>query len=150
GLSFVAKRGFFSLIRRAWHSSFRQSLILRAFKATSISPLNPEAILKRSTNASQPEQELRESSASVLNASELGGGIDQLVRVISEDAASKEAKTLGETIHSILVQNQGFKHENEGLRMGIRAALGNEKSLWDCGKPLLLEDNDEHYRGTIF
>jgi len=118
GLSLIAKRDFFSLFWRAWQSSFRQPLILKAFKATGISPLNLESILKRFLGASQPEQESRESSTLVLSALDWRK-IERLVRVVVDDAASREAKKLSQTIYSISTQNQLLKYENEGLRIAL-------------------------------
>ena len=145
GLSSVAKRDFFSLFWRAWQSSFRQLLILKAFEATGISPLNPEAILRRFTRPSLPEQESRESSTSVLSASDWRK-IDRLIRVVAADMGTAKAKKLSRTIHSVAVGKQLLQHENEGLR----AALGNEKRHRKRGKPLPLEQPDEYHGGAIF
>ena len=93
GLSSVAKRDFFSLFWRAWKSSFKKPLILKAFKATGISPLNLESILKRFSKASQPEQESRESTTSALSASDWRK-IERLVQVAVEDAASRGGSIL--------------------------------------------------------
>jgi hypothetical protein len=55
GLASIAKRDFFSLFWGAWVNTMRQPLILRAFEATGISPLDPTTILKRFNQAEPPD-----------------------------------------------------------------------------------------------
>ena len=131
GLSSIAKRDFFSLFWKSWQSSFKQPLILKAFEATSISPFNLESILKRFSKASQPELESRRSSSSVLSALDWRK-IERLVRVVVDNAASREAKKLSQTIYLISIQNQLLKYENEGLRI----ALSTKKKHQKRSKPL--------------
>jgi len=142
GLSSVAKRDFFSLFWKAWQSSFKQPLILKAFKTTGISPLNPEPILKRFSKA-KPES--RRSSSSALSASDWRR-IERLVRVAVEDVASREAKKLSQTIHSISTQNQLLKHENEGLRI----ALSTKKKRQKRSKPLVDDQSTIQSGGAVF
>ena len=120
-------------------------MILKAFKATGISPFNPESILKRFSKASQPELESRRSSSSVLSASDWRK-IERLVRVVVDDAASREAKKLSQTIHSISTQNQLLKHENEGLRI----ALSTKKKHQKRSKPLADDQSAEYSGGAVF
>jgi hypothetical protein len=48
-------------------SSFKENTTINSFKATGISPLEPDIILKRFVNTDPEEQGSRESSASVLS-----------------------------------------------------------------------------------
>jgi hypothetical protein len=50
-------------------SSFKENMIINSFKATGISPLEPDIILKRFADTDPEEQGSRESSASVLSGS---------------------------------------------------------------------------------
>jgi hypothetical protein len=145
GLSSIAKRDFFSLFWAAWQSSVRQPLILRAFEATGISPLDPEAILQRFTKASQPERESRESSASVLSASDWRK-INELIKAAVAIGGGDKAKKLSRTIHSIAIKKQLVDYENKGLRI----ALGSEKRRSKRGKPLQQDEPDEYYREATF
>jgi hypothetical protein len=70
GLSPVAKRDFFGLFWKAWVTTARPQLIQRAFKCTGIYPPDATPILKRFSQETQPEQNSRESSTSVLSASD--------------------------------------------------------------------------------
>jgi hypothetical protein len=45
GLSVIKKSDFFYLFWKAWVGTFTQGLILRSFKVTGISPLQPNVIL---------------------------------------------------------------------------------------------------------
>jgi hypothetical protein len=145
GLSSVAKRDFFSLFWAAWQASFRQPLIVKAFEATGISPLNPDVILSRFSQASLSEQGSRESSTSVLSASDWRK-IDRLIRAAVADSGSPEAKKLSRTVHSISVKKQLLQHENEGLQV----ALNNEKRRRKRGKPLLDKQATEDFGGAVF
>jgi hypothetical protein len=44
GLLSVKKGDFFPLFWKAWVSSFKEDMIINSFKATGISPLNPDVI----------------------------------------------------------------------------------------------------------
>ena len=63
GFISVAKRDFFSILWNAWEASFTSNLILRAFEATGLPPLNPYTILKRYR---APDSASSQSSGSVL------------------------------------------------------------------------------------
>jgi hypothetical protein len=69
GLPPIKKGDFSPLFWKAWVSSFKQSMIANSFRATGISPLEPDIILKRFIDTNPDEQGSRESSASVLSGS---------------------------------------------------------------------------------
>ena len=48
-------------------SSFKETTILKSFKATGIAPLNPNVVLKRFSNTTLDKQESRESLILVLS-----------------------------------------------------------------------------------
>jgi hypothetical protein len=132
------------LFWKAWDSYFKQATILKAFETTGISPLNPDAILRRFTSTDPAEQSSRASSTSVLSASDWRK-IERIVKGAAKAIASKRTCTLSYTIHSISVQNQLLKHEVEGLRR----ALANKKRRKKCGKPLPSEQPEEYHGGAI-
>jgi hypothetical protein len=53
GLSPIKKGDFFPLFWKAWVSSFKENTIINSFKATGISPLEPDVILKRFIDTDQ-------------------------------------------------------------------------------------------------
>jgi hypothetical protein len=111
GLSTVAKRDFLSLFWKAWTSTATPQLIKRAFECTGIWPPNSTPILKRFHQETPPEQDSRESSTSVLSASDWRK-IDRLVRAAVNTGGTNSAKKLSRTVHSISVQKQLLEHEN--------------------------------------
>ena len=52
-LTSMSKRDFFPMFMTAWEASFKKETILKTFQATSLSPFDPEVILKR-FNTRQP------------------------------------------------------------------------------------------------
>jgi hypothetical protein len=123
----------------------RQPLILRAFEATGISPLDPTTILKRFDQAKPPEQGSRESSTSVLSASDWRK-IDRLLRAVVDTGGGDKAKKLSRTVHSISIQKQLVEHENKGLREALQAIKKRSKR----GKPLPLNQPTEYHGGAVF
>jgi hypothetical protein len=69
GLTSMSKRDFYPMFIAAWEASFKEETILKAFKATSLSPLNPEVILKRFNQPAQIGQSSN-SDSSALSASD--------------------------------------------------------------------------------
>jgi hypothetical protein len=145
GLALITKRDFFYLFWGAWVNTMRQSLILRAFEATGISPLDPTTILKRFDQAEPPEQQSRESSTSVLSASDWRK-IDRLLRAVVDTGGDNKAKKLSRTVHHISIQKQLLEHENQGLR----EALVIQKKRSKRGRPLPLDQPDEYHGGAVF
>jgi hypothetical protein len=68
GLTNITKRDFYPMFIAAWEASFKPATILKAFKATGLSPFNPEVILKRFDQPAQLGQ-LSNSDSSALSAS---------------------------------------------------------------------------------
>lgn len=145
GLSTIAKRDFFGLFWKAWITTATPQLIKRAFECTGIWPPDPSPILKRFNQETQLEQGSRESSTSVLSASDWRK-IERLLRSTVRDIATEESRKLSQTVHSISVQKQILEHENQGLR----EALTNKKRRQTKGRALLLEEPDEWHGGAVF
>jgi hypothetical protein len=144
GLLPIKKGGFFPLLWEAWVSSFKETTILKSFKATGIAPLNPNVVLKRFSNTTLDKQESRESSTSVLSTFNWRK-MEQLVRVAVKDQATTEAKKLSRLLHSLQVQNELLHHENNGLR----EALAVKKKHKKHSKPLDLQQRKEYHGGAV-
>jgi len=144
GLVPIKKGNFFSLFWKAWISTFQAELILKSFKATSVSPFNPEVILKRFTT----EQDSRERSTSSTSAfsGEDWRRIERLVRSTVEDQSSKEARKLRSSLHHISVQNELLHNEVRGLRKALSIKKKHKKK----GKPLDLQQRQEYHGGAVF
>ncbi|KAF1941405.1 hypothetical protein EJ02DRAFT_347914, partial [Clathrospora elynae] len=84
--------------------------ILKAFEATSISPLDANIILKRFINTS-PEQTSGETSGSDISASDWRK-IQRVLKGEVKDETNRQARKLSQVIHRLSVQNQLYKHEN--------------------------------------
>lgn len=147
GLTSITKRDFFTLFYAAWSSSFNKTTLVRkAFKATGISPFNPDAILERfkpPPEASRPSSS--SSSSSVLSASDWRK-IERLLQQAVDNLQDSNAKKLSRTIHTISVKNTLLEHENNQLR----EALVNKQKRRQRGKALLLEAPPEYNGGAVF
>ena len=126
-------------------SSFKENTIIDSFKATGISPLEPDFKLKRFIDTDPDEQGSRESSASVLSGSDWRR-FERLVKVAAKDINDQEAKKLSRSFHSISVQNELLKHENRGLR----EALASKKKGQKRSRPLDLQQRKEYHGGSVF
>ena len=145
GLSSITKRDFFRLFYSAWHASFKEKTILKAFKTTGISPPDPQAILKRFNVEDEEKPSSSESTTSVLSASDWRK-IERLLRQTVEDIYDSRASKLSHTIHAISVQKTLLQHKVGQLE----EALINEKKRRQRGKPLLLEAPEEYHGGAVF
>jgi hypothetical protein len=125
-------------------SSFKETTILKSFEATGIAPLNPDVILKRFTSNHPDEQESRESSTSVLSASDWRK-LDRLVKVSAKSSKSEECKKLSRSFHAISTHIQLLQHDVEGLRQ----ALVVKKKQHARGKPLDLQQRKEYHGGAV-
>ena len=115
GLVPIKKGDFFQLFWTAWETSFKESTILTSFKATGISPLDPEPILSRFTNN---DRESRESSHSSLSDSDWRK-IDRLIRSAVNDQSDRDTQKLRQSLHHMSVQNELLKYEVDGLRHAL-------------------------------
>ena len=141
GLSPIRKGDFFPLFWRAWVSSFKESLIKKAFEATGIWPMDPDVILKRFTTT--PE---RESSLSSGLSNSDWRKMDRLVRAAVKDTQQTESRKVRSSLHHLSVQNELLKHENKGLR----EALSHKKKHKKKGKALNLQQRQEYHGGAVF
>ncbi|CAE7021569.1 TolA [Pyrenophora teres f. teres] len=134
GLTLIKKGDFFPLFWSAWISSFTESLILKAFEATGIWPMDANVILRRF--ASTPDAE--RSSSSGLSDHDWRK-LDRLVRAAFNDSHQYEARKLRSSVHHISVQYELLQLENEGLK----EALQHKKKHKKKGKALDLQQRQE-------
>jgi hypothetical protein len=141
GLIPIKKGDFFPLFWSAWKSSFTESLILKAFEATGIWPMDANVILRRF--ASTPEAE--RSSSSGLSDHDWRK-MDRLVRAAVTDSHQDSARKLRSSVHHLSVQNELLKHEVEGLK----EALQHKKKHKKKDKALNLQQRQEYHGGALF
>ncbi|KAL6153674.1 hypothetical protein ACJBU6_06979 [Exserohilum turcicum] len=141
GLTSMSKRDFLPLFQAAWQASFKEKTILNAFKATGLSPFNPEVILQRFP-ISDP---MSDSDSSALSASDWRR-IERLLRQVVADQGDRQVKRLSQVLHSSSVQNSLLKEEVRKLR----EALVNERTRRKRGKPLPLQEAEEYHGGAVF
>jgi hypothetical protein len=65
----MSKRDFYPMFMAAWEALFKEATILKAFKATSLSPFNLEVILDRFNQPARLGQS-SDSDSSALSASD--------------------------------------------------------------------------------
>jgi len=128
GLSSITKRDFFRLFYSAWHASFKEKTILKAFKTTGISPPDPQAILKRFNVEDEERPSSSESTTSVLSASDWRK-IERLLRQTVEDIYDSRASKLSHTIHAISVQKTLLQHKVQAARDRQEQKDAEEKAM---------------------
>jgi hypothetical protein len=145
GLVPIVKGDFFPLFWQAWTSSFREELILKAFKATGIWPTNGEVILEKFIKSTLEPQDSRESSTSVLSGKDWHK-IQTIVRSQVKDQSSKDVQKLQRSLHHITVQNDLLHTEVEGLRQAVLSTRKHKKK----SKTLDLQQRKEYHGGAVF
>ncbi|KAF2792069.1 hypothetical protein K505DRAFT_199252, partial [Melanomma pulvis-pyrius CBS 109.77] len=103
---------------------FKEATILNAFKATGLSPFNPDVILDRFNTNPTTRPSSSESSMSY----------------------DSRACQLSQTLHTMAVKSQLLQHENEQLQ----EALINKRKRRQRGKFLLLQATEEYHGGAVF
>ncbi|RAQ98855.1 nucleic acid binding [Stemphylium lycopersici] len=136
----IKKGEFFPLFWSTWISPFTESLVLKAFEATGIWPIDANVVLRRF--ASTPEGE--RSSSSGLSDNDWRK-MDRLVRAVVKDTEQTESKKLRSSVHHLSVQNKLLKYENKGLK----EALQHKKKHKKKGKALDLQQRQEYHGGAV-
>jgi hypothetical protein len=109
GLTSVSKRDFYPMFMAAWEASFKEATILKAFKATSLSPFYPEVILNRFNQPAQLGQ-LSDSDSSALSALNWRKTETLLCQVVA-NRSDPRAQKLSQAFHQILVQKSLLVHK---------------------------------------
>ncbi|PVH98914.1 hypothetical protein DM02DRAFT_25493 [Periconia macrospinosa] len=144
GMVPVKKGDFFPLFWAAWVKAFRKDIMLRAFRNTGISPLNPNIIIDRFRNKQRSRSASRESSVSHYSGDDWPK-IHTLIR--KSDARDVDAaRKLERSVHHLTVQNELYKHEINGLVEAVERTKNHIKSA----KTLPLETHEEYAGGAVF
>jgi hypothetical protein len=110
GLLPVKKGSFFSLFWPAWLQSFTKDNIRKAFDTTGLHPLNRDKVLKRfPEGAADPSTPPLPPSGTT--ARSLTSELDSVVA----DKSSKEACALRQKVHTLAIDNELLRDENDGL-----------------------------------
>lgn len=123
----------------------RSPLILSAFEATGISPLNPQRILDRFNQSTPSNQSISDSDSSELSVSNWRK-INRRLRSLEDQFDTTVVQQLSHTIHHISIQNQLLKEEIKGLQ----DALITKKRRSKRGRPLPLNQSDSDHGGAKF
>ncbi|KAF1924554.1 DDE-domain-containing protein, partial [Didymella exigua CBS 183.55] len=113
-LTSIKKRHFYKLFQASWYKMFNSKLVLAAFKATGISPLNPAIILDRFQNK---PSELPRTPSPLLDVNRVA--IEQFCKAIVKDSTSYEARKLVCTFNYLAARNALLEVENKGLHNQI-------------------------------
>jgi hypothetical protein len=141
GLVSIKKGDFFPLFWNAWEASFKESTILSSFRATGISPPDPDPILNRFTQ----DEESGNSSSSGLSDHDWRK-MDRLIRSAVKDQGSQDTKKLRRSLHHLSVQNELLKHEIDGIKQALSIKEKRKKK----GKALDLQQRQEYHGGAVF
>lgn len=144
GLTSMSKRDFYPMFMAAWEASFKEETILKAFKATGLSPFEPEVILKRFNQPAQSGQS-SDSDSSALSASDWRK-IRQLVNHAVADRDQRKISKLNQTIHRLSIRSVLAEQEN----IRLKEALINERQRRKRGNALPLEAEEEYHGGAVF
>jgi hypothetical protein len=140
GLIPIEKGDFFPLFWSAWISTFTESLILKAFEATGIWPMDANVILRRFGSTPEPER----ISSSGLSDHDWRK-LDRLVRAAVNDSHQYEARKLRSSVHYLSVQHELLKHEKEALKKALQHKKKHKKN----GKALDLQQRQEYHGGAV-
>ncbi|KAF1922585.1 uncharacterized protein M421DRAFT_426783, partial [Didymella exigua CBS 183.55] len=116
GLLVIKKSDFFHLFWKAWTNTFTPELILRSFKATDISPLQPTPEHQSFDFWSTPEASDSSTSSSSVYSGKDWLKIETLLRKVvkeEKEETSQELRKISRSLHYILIQNQLLHHKNQ-------------------------------------
>lgn len=105
GLLSMTMGDFYQLFYKAWSDTMRPELIMSAFAAVGIWPMDPQMILARFDQARPSDRNTPDSESSRLSASDWRK-INRQLRALVDVNINKEARQLSQIIHHISIQNQ--------------------------------------------
>ncbi|KNG46898.1 hypothetical protein TW65_06403 [Stemphylium lycopersici] len=140
GLIPIKKGDFFPLFWSAWISSFTESLILKAFEAAGIWPMDANVILRRFARTPKAER----SSSSGLSDHDWRK-MDRLIRAAVTDSHQNEARKLRSSVHHLSVQNELLKHKVDGLKEAHQHKKKHKRKV----KALDLQQRQEYHGGAV-
>ena len=114
----IQKAGFISLFWPAWVHTFGVDLILQAFAATGISPVNADVILDRFHHTTPDGSESAASSSTAYSAEDWLKACTTLQAEV-KDSRSVGARKLGQTIHHLSSQVELLQTELDNIRQKL-------------------------------
>jgi hypothetical protein len=141
GLVPIKKGDFFPLFWESWITSFKKDLVLKAFNATGIWPMELEVILKRFTTPTPEDYE-----ESTVQGQGYWQRMERLVRSAVHDNTTQESKELSLTLHQLQVKCDLLSVENKGLRHALTTKRRHRRKH----KALDLQQRQEHHGGATF
>jgi hypothetical protein len=145
GLAPLSKGDFFALFWPAWVNTFEKKLILKAFTATGISPVNADVILNRFRHTS-PEGLLSVSSSSTAYSAEDWLKACTTLQAEVRDSRSVGARKLGQTIHHLSSQVEILQVELDALRKKL---YQDRKRRKQPSRQLDLQQHQEYHGGAM-
>jgi hypothetical protein len=140
GLLPIKKSDFFLLFWRAWESSFRKDLILKAFESTGIYPPDASAVLKRFQNDPPTS-----TTPSPVPSNDDWRELDRLICSNTiYSGQSPDERRIRSTAHHLKVHHDLMATENEGLRSALLTKAAHQKA----SKPLPLQRRENYYGGA--
>jgi hypothetical protein len=141
GLVPIKKGDFFPLFWKSWITSFKKDLVLKAFNATGIWPMEPEVILKRFTTPT-----LEDHEESTVQGQGYWQHTERLIRSAVHNNTSQESKELSLTFHQLQVKCDLLDVENKGLRHALTTKRRHKRKH----KALDLQQRQEYHGGATF
>jgi hypothetical protein len=120
-------------------SSFRKDLIVKAFSATGIWPMDPQVILDRF-----PKEDPLETQEPARPSNDNWQQMERLIRSCTKDNTSPESKQLSSTLHEYQVHNHLLHLENKESREALETKKKHKK-----GKVLDLQQRQDFHAGTV-
>ena len=145
GLSPLSKGDFFSLFWPAWVSTFTAELVVKAFTAAGISPVNPDVILNRFRHTTPDDSGSVSSASTAYSADEWLKACSTLNAEV-KDPRSVGARKLGQTIHHLSTQLEIANAELEGLRKKLYQKQKRQKHPT---RQLDLQQHQEYHGGAM-
>ena len=118
GIAPLSKSDFFSLFWPAWVHTFGVDLILQAFAATGISPVNADVILDRFHHTTPDGSESAASGSTAYSAEDWLKACTTLQAEV-KDSRSVGARKLGQTIHHLSSQVELLQTELDNIRQKL-------------------------------
>jgi hypothetical protein len=110
----IAKQDFFSVFWKAWESTFQLPLVLKSFKATGLSPPNPDVILERFDSDSSGSDS-DDSESPLTNWQQL----NRQFREVVKDLNDRQTQELNLAFHHLYSFAEINKHATNKLKQAL-------------------------------
>ncbi|KAF1933347.1 putative pogo transposable element [Didymella exigua CBS 183.55] len=145
GLAPLSKGDFHALFWPAWVNTFKEDLILKAFTATGISPIDPNVILDRFRHTTPDDLRSVSSSSTAYSAEDWLKACTTLHAEV-KNHRSVGARKLGQTIHHLSTQVELLSTELDALRKKLYQTRKRQKQP---NRQLDLQQHQEYHGGAM-